>query len=151
MDLESGFLKQISVERIRGCGRSSHRGSAETNLTTIYGGSRLDPCPLSWVSDPALLWAVVRVTDTAQIWRCCGCGVGQHYNSTSTPSLWTSICHTCSPKKTTKKKKECGKGWGEEEWPLAVRISDQNPKPMSSCLVCFGRITTYSQELLPYL
>ena len=30
-----------------------------------------------WVEDPALLWAVVWVADTAQICHCCGCGVGR--------------------------------------------------------------------------
>ena len=30
-----------------------------------------------WVKDPALLWAVVQVTDAAWIWCYCGCGVGQ--------------------------------------------------------------------------
>ena len=32
--------------------------------------------PLSRLKDLALLWAVVQATDTAWIWRCCGCGVG---------------------------------------------------------------------------
>ena len=45
-----------------------------------------------WVKDPALLWAVVWVTDVAQIWHCCGCGI--------------SMCHECGPKKTKKKKKK---------------------------------------------
>ena len=30
-----------------------------------------------WVKDPALLWAVVWVTDEVRIWHCCGCGIGR--------------------------------------------------------------------------
>ena len=30
-----------------------------------------------WVKDLALLQAVVWVAEAAQIWHCCGCGVGQ--------------------------------------------------------------------------
>ena len=30
-----------------------------------------------WVKDPALPWAVLQVTDSAPIPRCCGCGAGQ--------------------------------------------------------------------------
>ena len=30
-----------------------------------------------WVKDPALPWAVVQVEDSAQIWRCCGSGIGR--------------------------------------------------------------------------
>ena len=30
-----------------------------------------------WVKDPALPWAVVQVKDSAQIWRCCGSGIGR--------------------------------------------------------------------------
>ena len=56
-----------------------------------------------WVKDPALPWAVVYVTEAAQILRCCGCG----YSSNLTPSQGTSICHGCSPEK--KKKKINGK------------------------------------------
>ena len=30
-----------------------------------------------WVRDQVLLQAAVQVADTAQIWHCCGCDVGQ--------------------------------------------------------------------------
>jgi len=30
-----------------------------------------------WVKDPTLLQAAAKVTDAAQIWHSCGCGVGQ--------------------------------------------------------------------------
>ena len=29
-----------------------------------------------WLKDLALPWVVVKVADMAQIWQCCGCGVG---------------------------------------------------------------------------
>ena len=54
---------------------SSRHGSAEMNLTRSHAG--LIPGLAQWVRDPALLWAVVQVTDMAWIWRFCGCGVGQ--------------------------------------------------------------------------
>ena len=42
---------------------------------------------------------------TARILSCYGCGVGQGYESHSTPSLGTSIYHGHGAKKTEKKKK----------------------------------------------
>ena len=45
-----------------------------------------------------------QVADAAQIQHCCGHGVGLSYISDSTPSLGTSMCHRCSPKKEKKKK-----------------------------------------------
>ena len=30
-----------------------------------------------WVKDLVMLWAVVWAADAAQVWSCCGCGVGQ--------------------------------------------------------------------------
>ena len=35
----------------------------------------------------------------------CGCGVGGSYSSNSAPSLGTSICCECNPKKQNKQKK----------------------------------------------
>ena len=43
----------------------------------------------------------------AQIWRCCGCGVGQRLHLRLDPSLGTSICLGCGPKKTNKMKQIC--------------------------------------------
>ena len=38
-----------------------------------------------------------------RIWCCCGCGVGYRHSSDSTPSLGTSMCCGCGPKKQRKK------------------------------------------------
>ena len=43
----------------------------------------------------------------AQIWCCCGCGVGWQLQLGLTPSLGTSICFRCPPPKKKKKKKSC--------------------------------------------
>ena len=56
---------------------SSHRGAVETNPTRNYEVSGSIPGLAHWVKDPALLWAVVWVADEAQIWCCCGSGLGQ--------------------------------------------------------------------------
>ena len=55
-------------------GESSHWGSVVTiihdDVDSIAGLAQ-------WFRDPVLLSAVVQVTDTARIWRCCGCGIGR--------------------------------------------------------------------------
>ena len=69
-----------------------------------------------WVKDPVLPQAVAKIADVAQIKCCCGCGVGWHYSSNSTPGLGSSICHRCGSKK---KKKKVGdvkvetRGWSD--------------------------------------
>ena len=70
-----------------------------TNLTSIHEDVGVTPGLTQWVKDSVLPWAVVQVTDAARIWHCYGCAVG--CSSNSTPSLGTSICHGCGPKKTT--------------------------------------------------
>ena len=50
-----------------------------------------------------VLLQAVQITDAAQTWHYYGCGVGLSYSSDSTPSLGTSTCHTCGPKKEKEK------------------------------------------------
>ena len=59
-----------------------------------------------WVKDLVLLQAAAQVTDMAWIWCCCGCGIGRHCGSHSTPCLETSMCHRCSRKKKKERKNE---------------------------------------------
>ena len=58
------------------CIRSSPCGAAETNPTRNHEIVGSIPGLSQWVKDLVLLWAVVLVADSAQIWCCCGCGVG---------------------------------------------------------------------------
>ena len=83
---------------------SSHRGSVEINLTGIhevgslalFSGLRIQHCCDLWCR--------------SQMWlrSCVAVAVGQDriYSSNSTPSLGTSICYGCGPKKAKKTKKE---------------------------------------------
>ena len=59
------------------CVGSPHHGSAERNLTSSHEDTGLIPGLTHGVKDLALPGAVVQVTDTAWIPRCCSCGVGQ--------------------------------------------------------------------------
>ena len=61
----------------QGCFWSSHCGVVETNLTRNHKVAGLIPGLAQWVKDPALPWAVVWVSVEAQIWHCCGFGVGR--------------------------------------------------------------------------
>ena len=57
---------------------SSHRGTAEMNLSSIHGVVCSIPGLAQWIKDPVLPGAMVYIADVARIPCCCGCGVGRH-------------------------------------------------------------------------
>ena len=70
---------------------SSHWGSMETDLTGIHEDAGWIPGLTQWVRDLALLWAVVYITDVAQIPCSCGCSVGQQQEPQFSP--WPGNFH----------------------------------------------------------
>ena len=86
--------------------QSSRRGAVEMNPTRNHDVAGSIPDLAQWVKHLALPRAVVQVEDTARIWHSVAVAQAGGNSSDQTPSLGTSICHDCSPKKIKKKKKK---------------------------------------------
>ena len=104
---------------------SSHRGSVETNLTSIYEDAGLIPGPSSVGSGIRCsheLWfrSQMRLRSGVAVAQAGSC------SSDSTSSLGTSMCRRCSPRKQKSKKKK-----NEASFALS---GNQVPNTHSDCL-----------------
>ena len=88
-----------------------HQDAGSGPAQWVKGSSVGVPVVAQWLTNPTsihedegLIPGLVQyVADMAWIPNCCGCGVGGSYSSDLTPSLGTSICHGCGPKKQINK------------------------------------------------
>ena len=97
---------------------SSRCGSAETNLTSIHKDTGSIPDLARWLR----IWHCLELWYRSQMQVGSGMAVAVvqacDYSSDSAPSLGTSMCPRCGPKKTKTKKetKKQGKGKGLCSW-----------------------------------
>ena len=112
--MSDGTKSKLNVQKI--CYDQSDLNMCQKELLLWLSGNKSNYYPWGCGFDPwphSVGWGsgivMSLVTDAAGIPRHCGCGVARSCSSNSTPSLGTSICCECGPKKTKTKqnKKKC--------------------------------------------